>query len=158
MPLLHASNLCAHLQNVARVGRPLTSIPHNKLNLQIALGLYREGFLSGVQRGDIYGPDAVYTETTPENVASRRLWLELKYRKNQPVLKNLKLVSKPSRRMVLSTEELRQLQLGNKVKFINPPKIGEAILIKTSGKESEIIDLNEACRRFLGGEVVLRAS
>ncbi|KAG5366194.1 37S ribosomal protein S8 [Yarrowia sp. B02] len=158
MPLLHASNLCAHLQNVARVGRPLTSIPHNKLNLQIALGLYREGFLCGVQRGDIYGPDAVYTETTPENVASRRLWLELKYRQNQPVLSNMKMVSKPSRRMILSTEDLRQLQLGRKVKFVTPPKIGEVILIKTAGNNSEIIELNEACRRFLGGEVILRAS
>lgn len=158
MPLLHASNLCAHLQNVARVGRTLTSIPHNKLNLQIALGLYREGFLSGVQRGDIYGPDAVYTETTPHNVASRRLWVELKYRKNQPVLSALQLVSKPSRRVVLTSEDLRQLQLGRKVKFINPPQIGEVILIKTPGKNGDVMDLNEACRRFVGGEVILRAS
>ncbi|CAG8454534.1 9249_t:CDS:2 [Paraglomus occultum] len=70
------------------------SVSDKKLNLAICNALYREGFISSVTRGDHRGPANEFVSNTPENISTRRLWLELKYRQNEPVLKKMSCVSK----------------------------------------------------------------
>ena len=86
------------------------------MNLAISLGLYRQGFLTGVQRGSVSGPDEVYTPTTPENIATRRLWLGIKYRDASPVLRSMSVISKPSRKIWMGVPELQELVDGRKGK------------------------------------------
>ncbi|ODV98126.1 hypothetical protein PACTADRAFT_47940 [Pachysolen tannophilus NRRL Y-2460] len=155
MSLVHLANVCAHLQNCSRVNLPLAHIPLTRLHLQVALGLYKHGFIKSIQKGSTLGPDLVPTEVTPDNISSRRLWLGLKYKNSKPVLNKISLVSKPNRRLFLDKEEIRALSGGSSVRVIKPLQPGEIIFIRTLNKD--LVDLQDAAERHLGGEVVCRA-
>lgn len=124
------------------------------MNLSVALGLYRQGFLSSVQRGSIDGPDEVYTPTTPANISTRRLWLGLKYHEASPVLSNMHVVSKPSRKIWMSVSELKLLVEGKKgremIKGLVP---GEICFI---GTDKGVMEIRDAIKRRIGGEVLIR--
>ena len=51
MSLVHLSNTCSHLQNSSRARLSLTSIPHSRLHLAMALALQSAGFISSVVIG-----------------------------------------------------------------------------------------------------------
>ncbi|KAF9580972.1 hypothetical protein BGW38_002182 [Lunasporangiospora selenospora] len=147
-------DLCARVQNGFRARLPRIAVPDTKMNLAIANVLYREGFIAGVARGDHVEPDAEYVPTTPDNVATRRLWLDLKYNNDEPVLKRMSAVSKPSKKIVMKVEELQNLASGNRSQFIKGLQPGEiAILTTTFG----ILELREALAKGAGGEVLCRA-
>lgn len=153
MPLHHVAS---HLQNASRARSSITSIPQSKMNLAVALGLYREGLLSSVQRGDLQGPDAVYTPTTPENVSTRRLWLGLKYRDARPVLSQCHVVSRPSRKIWMSVSELKELAAGRKGKeMVRGLLPGEVCFV---GTDQGVMEVREAIARRIGGQVLIRAS
>lgn len=158
MSLVNLAHTCAHLQNVGRVKKPLTSIPMTKLHLQIALGLYKEGFLSSVQRGDLRGPDAEYTPTTFDNVSTRRLWLGMKYRNFAPVLSQMRLVSHPNRRVFASHADLVGLCTGRPLGKVPALKLGEVMFIRAKNKENSVHEIHDAVKRKLGGEILCRAS
>lgn len=124
------------------------------MNLSIALGLYRQGFLSSVQRGSLNGPDEIYTPTTPSNVSSRRIWLGLKYRDASPVLSNMHVISKPSRKVWMSVPELQAMVEGRKgremIKGLVP---GEICFI---GTDRGVMEIRDAIKRKIGGEVLVR--
>lgn len=124
------------------------------MNLSVALGLYLQGFLSSVQRGSIDGPDEVYTPTTPANISTRRLWLGLKYHEASPVLSNMHVVSKPSRKIWMSVSELKLLVEGKKgremIKGLVP---GEICFI---GTDKGVMEIRDAIKRRIGGEVLIR--
>ena len=97
MSLVLLSKFCAHVKNCLNVTLSKTSVPYNRSNLQVAMALYQQGFISSIQRGSTVGPDLKPTEVTPDNINSRRLWIDLKYRNNQSVIRQLELISKPSK-------------------------------------------------------------
>lgn len=151
MPLHHVAS---HLQNASRARSSITSIPLSKMNLSIALGLYRQGFLSNVQRGSIDGPDEVYTPTTPSNVSTRRIWLGLKYRDARPVLSNMHVISKPSRKVWMSVKELKEMVNGKRGReMIKPLVPGEICFV---GTDKGVMEIREAIKRQIGGEVLIR--
>lgn len=154
MSLVKLANTCAHLQNCSRVRLSLTSIPYTKLQLQFAYNLYKQGFLSSVQRGSTKGPDKEFVEVTPDNISTRRLWVGLKYRDNTPVLSKVRLISKPNMRISLPHEDLRKLCSGVSVRQIKPLQPGELILVRTD--KNTIMDINEAIAKKLDGEVLCR--
>jgi len=49
----------------------------------------------------------------------RQLWLELKYRQNEPVLRRMSCVSKGSRRIYINVEELQRFLAGQRVDFVS---------------------------------------
>lgn len=157
MSLVNLGYVCCHLQNVCRIKKPITSIPMSKLNLQVVLGLYKEGFLLSVQRGDLQGPDKTYTPTTFDNVATRRLWLGLKYRNFQPVLRHLHLVSHPNRRVFGTHKDLMGLCSGTPFGKVQPLGLGEVMFVRIKDKNNSVIEIQEAVRRHLGGEILCRA-
>lgn len=153
--LARLANTCAHLQNCSRVRLSLTSIPYNRLHLQFAYNLYKHGFLSSVQRGNTKVPDLVVTETTPDNIATRRLWLGMKYRENRPILSSCRLISKPSLRIHMTSNEMKKLCAGNTIREVKPPQAGELILVRI-GKE--LLDIDKAIKQGTQGEIVCRIS
>lgn len=155
MSLVNLAHVCSHLQNVSRISKPLASIPYTKLHLQLALGLYKEGFISSIQRGSLTGPDKEFTPATPDNISTRRLWLGMKYHNTKPVLSQVSLVSKPSRRIILDAEQVGKLLNGVAVRHVPPPQLGEAMFIRTDN--GEVLEIQEAFRRELGGELLVRA-
>ncbi|KAI8884526.1 30S ribosomal protein S8 [Backusella circina FSU 941] len=153
MPRIH--DLCARVQNGFRAKLQTIAIPETKMNLAISNILYKEGFLTSVTRGNHLGPDQEFTATTNENVATRRLWLNLKYKENNPALSQLSLVSKPSKKVYFSVNELKNLASGSRSQFIKPLQPGEIAIINTN---KGVLELQEAIEKNVGGEVICRGS
>lgn len=154
MSLVHLSNLCAHIKNCTNVRIATTSIPFSRLHLQVAAGLYKEGFLASIQKGSTAGPDKTPVEVTPDNISTRRLWVELKYRNNAPVIRDISMVSKPGRKVHLTPTEVKALALGLPVRFIKPLQPAEIILLRTL--DQEVVEIQEAAKRDLRGMVLCR--
>ena len=153
MSLVNLANICSHLQNASKARLGVTSIPYTKLSLALMLSLQDQGFISSVTRGSIAGPDAEYVPTTQENVASRRLWLGLKYYDNQPVLTTMKLVSKPTQRIHLGSEDLKHIAQGTKTSYVEGLQPGEALFL---GSDRGVFEVREAIERKIGGQLLCR--
>lgn len=154
MSLVHLSNLCAHLKNCSSVNVAKTSIPFSRMHLQVAIGLYKEGFLSGVQKGSTNGPDQVPTEVTPDNISTRRLWVDLKYRKNSPVIREISMILKPGRKVNMTATEIKALASGLPVRFVLPLQPAEVVFIRTL--PTEIMEVQEAAKKGLAGMALCR--
>ncbi|KAF9201280.1 hypothetical protein BGZ49_008466 [Haplosporangium sp. Z 27] len=144
-------DLCARVQNGFRARLRRIAVPDTKLNLAISNVLYKEGFIAGVSRGDHVQPDTTFVPTTPDNIATRRLWLELKYNNDEPVLKKMSAVSKPSKKIVMKVQELQDLAAGNRAQFIKGLQPGEIAILTTN---YGVLELREALEKGAGGEVL----
>jgi ribosomal protein S8 len=145
---------CARVQNAFKARLQSIAIPDTKMNLAISMILYRQGFISSVQRGDYLEPDKKVVQTRPHNIASRRLWLDLKYRDNKPVLQKMSCVSKGSKKVYMTVEELKNLTAGRRAKFIPPLQLGEIAIVSTS---RGVLEIKEAIEQNHGGVVLCRA-
>jgi small subunit ribosomal protein S8 len=152
MPQIY--HICSQIENSFKSRLPRISIPATRMNLAIARVLYEQGFIASVARGDRKGPDQEYVPTTNLNIASRRYWLELKYRQNQPVLTSMRVISKPSRRVTGATVMLKNLIAGKRQGLVKPVLPGEIVMVGTC---HGVLEINEAVRRNVGGELLCRA-
>ncbi|RIB05961.1 30S ribosomal protein S8 [Gigaspora rosea] len=146
-------DLCARIQNGFRARLASIAVPESKMNLSIVKILYEQGFISSVQRGNHIKPDEVFTPTVPTNIATRKLWLDLKYRDNEPVLKYMQCVSKGSKRIYMNVQELMDLASGKRAKFVPPLKPGEIAIVSTS---KGVLEIKDALESRTGGEVLCR--
>ena len=163
MGIANVVNFCSHLQNASRARLGLTSTPNNKYNLRLALAMHRAGLLSSVTRAGSTppSPETILTgahieETvTSANVASRRLWLGLKYWQNEPVMKNITAYTKPKRPVTLSVPELQRVARGFPVKQVVGLKLGECLFIST---DRGVLEIREALDKKVGGLILCSAS
>ncbi|KAF9237015.1 ribosomal protein S8 [Melanogaster broomeanus] len=153
MPLPH--DLCARVQNAFRARLRHIAVPHTTQNLAILSILLRTGFLSNLTRGTITSPSPADFHGVGE--PQRRIWAELKYRDDRPVLSNMSLVSMPSRRVFMNAGEIRGICSGRRAQMIKPLGLGEIAVVKTRSKEHEWLEAREALMLGLDGEVVCRA-
>ncbi|KAL0934729.1 uncharacterized protein CTRU02_209320 [Colletotrichum truncatum] len=159
--LINVINMCSHLQNASRARLGMTSIANTKQNLNLALALHRSGFISSLYRGGPTPPEPEHMSQPPEpitsaNVATRRLWLGLKYWNNEPVLKGLQTVTKPKRPVNVSIEDLELIVRGFPTKngLVKGLILGECMFIST---DKGILEAREALSRKVGGMVLCRA-
>ena len=161
MGIHSVTNACIHLQNATRAHLGLTSIPNTKYNLRLALALHRAGLISSVTRGGPRPPPPealLATETefvTSENVATRRLWVGLKYWDNKPVVRNVSPVSKPSRLVTATLPELSKVARGFPVGQLKGLNLGETLFLST---DRGVLEVREALERKVGGLVLCRVS
>lgn len=168
MSMSKLAALCSHLNNVTKARLALTSVPNTKLHTQLCLALQKEGLISSVVR---HGPKpppphlllnhptidggVVSSEpVTQENVASRRLWLGLKYWQNEPVLGKMIPITKPKRKINLNTSELRRVLRGeytNMVPGLRSP--GECLFMLTN---EGLMEARECVEKNVGGLVLVR--
>ncbi|KAI8990939.1 30S ribosomal protein S8 [Mycotypha africana] len=141
------------LSNAFRSGSRFVAVPDTKINLGLTNVLYRQGFLTSIARGSHEGPDTEYTPTTDQNRATRRLWLDLKYKNNVPAMKSFTVVSKPSRKLHFKVNELKDIAQGRRVGPVTPLQPGEIGIVNTS---MGVLELNEACEKRVGGEFLCR--
>lgn len=100
------------------------------------------------------GKEQIDNVGVPTNPARRRLWLGLKYWNNEPVLKNMKLVSKPTRRIWLTSQDLGKItrtRESSYVKGLTHP--GECMFLTT---DRGILEARECVERQLGGMALCR--
>ncbi|ETN38374.1 uncharacterized protein HMPREF1541_06409 [Cyphellophora europaea CBS 101466] len=170
MSLVNLAHMCSHIQNVSKARLGFTSIPDSKLHLRLALALQNSGFISTVVRGGPTPPPAhnllshpssnnegaEVEPVTRQNIASRRLWLGMKYWNSEPVLEKMSLISKPTRRIWMDTEGLKKLVLGQNsghVKGLTTP--GECLYVST---DRGIFEARECVERNIGGQLLCRVS
>lgn len=93
-------------------------------------------------------------DAIPRNRALQRLWLGLKYWNNEPVLSRMTLVSKPTKRIWLNSQDLAVIVRGyeaNQVKGLTRP--GECLFITT---DRGVFEARECVEKKLGGMVLCR--
>lgn len=148
-------DLCAHVQNAFRARHAKIAVHHSTQNLGILSILFRAGFLSSITRGTINAPspDDFNNVGDPQ----RRIWADLKYRDDRPVLQHMELVSKPSKRVVLPVKDIRLICSGRGAGQVKPLTFGEVAIVHTKSKEHEWLEAREALQMKLGGEIVCRA-
>lgn len=93
---------------------------------------------------------------TQENVATRRLWVGLKYWNNEPVLRGMNMVSKPTRRVWMGVPELMELTRGNQKGYVKGLRgIGESMYVTT---DRGIMEVRECVERKTGGMLLCRVN
>jgi len=153
MPLPH--DLCSLVQNAFRARHRRIAVDHTTQNLGILSILLRAGFISSLTRGTIDGPSPEAFHEAVE--AQKRIWAELKFRDDRPVLTSMSLISKPSRRVFMDISEIRRICSGRRAQTIKPLGLGEIAVVKTKSKEHEWLEAREALQMRLDGEVLCRA-
>ena len=125
-----------------------TVLKNTEINEKITLRLYDFGFIQHVCKGSLEKPYEGHSH----------LWVQLKYtRQLEPVLTNIKALSKPSRRVFATKEELIGLTSGkitHRLKSLGFGRIlpGQVMLINTY--KLGVIELFEAVEKETGGEVI----
>ena len=147
--------LCSHLQNAFRAHHAKAAFPHTTQNLGVLSVLLRAGFISSITRGSVATPLPHAFERA--SIVDRRIWADLKYRNERPVLSAIHLVSMPSKAIYMDVSELRRLCSGRGVQSVHPLKMGEIAVVRTRNKEHEWLEAREALQLNLGGEIVCRA-
>ncbi|KXN80816.1 37S ribosomal protein S8, mitochondrial [Leucoagaricus sp. SymC.cos] len=153
MPLPH--DLCARFQNAFRARHARIAVDHTTQNLGILSILLRHGFLSSLTRGTISSPSPTSFPHVSES--QRRIWADLKYRDDLPVLTHMELVSKPSKRVYMDVGEIRLICSGRRAGNVKPLGMGEVAVVRTRDKENEWLEAREALAMKLPGEVICRA-
>ncbi|THY55879.1 ribosomal protein S8 [Aureobasidium pullulans] len=175
MSLVNLAHVCSHMQNASLARLGLTSIPLSRMHLSLSLLLQKQGFLSTVTLGGPTPPAKLLPpahteeatspttqksiveqveEVTQQNRASRRLWLGMKYWDGEPVLRKMKLLSKPTKRIWLSSDELGEIVRGKDCKFIRGLRqVGECIFVST---DKGLMEARECVERKTGGQVLCR--
>ncbi|KAL2125026.1 hypothetical protein VTJ04DRAFT_1391 [Mycothermus thermophilus] len=153
-------NAAVHLNNASRARLGLTSIPNTKYNLRLCEAMHRAGFLASVTRGGPKPPppEAILSgddgePVTSANVATRRIWVGLKYWNNEPVIKEVKPVSKPSRWVTVKLNELEKVTRGFNVPMVKGLRLGETLFLST---DKGVLEAREALEKRVGGLVLCR--
>ena len=153
--------MCSHLQNVARARLGMTSVPNTRNNLNLLVALHRQGMISSITRGGPQPPDPATllttapTPVTHSNVASRRLWVGLKYFADRPVMSRLTSLSKPKRRITMKLHELEKIAKGQTYGYVEGIKMGELIFLST---DVGVLEIREAIGMRRGGCMLCRVS
>ncbi|KAJ5095862.1 hypothetical protein NUU61_005218 [Penicillium alfredii] len=168
MSLVNLAAVCSHLNNATSVRLGLTSIPNSKMHLKLCLALQNSGYISSVVRGGptpppahpLLGYPAVNNKVdtiepiTRQNIASRRIWLGLKYWQNESVLGKMSMVSKPTRRITMTVSQLRRIVRGEDVEYVGGIRSpGESLYLST---DRGIMEARECIEKMLGGLVLCR--
>jgi ribosomal protein S8 len=160
MSLVNLANVCSHLQNASKARLGLTSVPSSNMILTLTLALQSSGFLSSVTRAGLTPPPVdslssfVPEPVTQENVATRRLWLGMKYWNNEPVLSKMSMISKPTRRVWMDVEGLGKIVRGRDADYIKGlTKPGECMFVST---DRGIMEARECVERKVGGMLLCR--
>ncbi|KAF2022059.1 40S ribosomal protein S8 [Aaosphaeria arxii CBS 175.79] len=107
-----------------------------------------------LSRSPLGAEEAHHETPVPENPARRRLWLGLKYWNNEPVLRNMKLVSKPTRRIWLTSEDLGKITRTRESSYVKGlTRPGECMFVTT---DRGILEARECVERRIGGMALCR--
>ena len=120
-------DMIARIRNAQMRSRPSVTTPASKLRERVLEVMQEEGYIRGYSRTD-------YEDGKSE------IEIELKYFDGKPVIRNLKRISTPGRRVYSSVDELPTVANG----------LGVAILSTSKGVMSD----SQARRENVGGEVL----
>jgi len=97
--------------------------PNSKLRIRVLDVLQAEGFIRG------------YAEVEFKGSGRKELEIELKYHEGQPVIRELKRVSTPGRRVYASVSDLKPHRNGLGVAIVSTP---QGVMTDTSAREKNV--------------------
>ena len=114
-------DLLARLRNGQLRNLNKISSPHSRLRANVLEVLKEEGFIRS------------FTEV--EKAGRRELEIELKYHEGQPVIRELKRVSTPGRRVYTSVKDLKPHRQGLGVSIVSTP---QGVMTDTHAREKNV--------------------
>ncbi|EJT99323.1 ribosomal protein S8 [Dacryopinax primogenitus] len=149
--------LCSTLSNAFKARHSLVPLRYTAENLAILSLLLRHGFLLSLSRGtkDSTEPTSFLTASEQD----RRIWAQLKYRDDISVLGSVELISHPSKRIFCEWDDLYNLTIGRRAKYVRPMMFGEIAVVQTKdgrGRKAWM-EIRDAVRAKKGGELLVRA-
>jgi small subunit ribosomal protein S8 len=120
-------DMLTRIRNAQMRSRPKVSTPASKLRERVLEVLQDEGYIRGFARVDY-------------NDGKSEIEIELKYFDGQPVIRNIKRISSPGRRVYSSAKDIPTIANG----------LGVAILSTPKGVMSD----SQARRENVGGEIL----
>lgn len=93
------SDLFIRIKNSYRAKKPTVVVPFSEFKAEIARVLAARGYIGAVEKKG--------------RKVRKFLELELKYREGAPALADVRLISKPSRRIYIKKEEIRPVRQGH---------------------------------------------
>ena len=121
------ADMLTRIRNAQMRSRPKVSTPASKLRERVLEVLQEEGYIRGFARVDY-------------NDGKSEIEIELKYFDGQPVIRNIKRISSPGRRVYSSAKDIPTIANG----------LGVAILSTPKGVMSD----SQARRENVGGEIL----
>lgn len=123
------ADMLTRIRNAVRIERPFVEMPHSKVKRGVAEVLKREGYIWD------------WREEQSDGAPGTQLTIDLKYGPNgERVIRHLKRVSKPGRRIYSRAADLRPILNG----------LGISIISTSRG----VISDREARQKNLGGEIL----
>ncbi len=123
------ADMLTRIRNAVRIERPIVDMPHSKVKRGVAEVLKREGYIWD------------WHEEEAQDTPGKKLCIDLKYGPNgERVIRHIKRVSKPGRRVYSRANNLRPILNG----------LGISIISTSRGVVSD----REARQKNLGGEVL----
>jgi ribosomal protein S8 len=142
-------NFCSAIQNASRANLRQISLPFSNDFKSLSLVLLQEGMIDNIRPGDKHGPKS--NCSSPD-----KIWIDLKYRQGHALINNFKTVSKPSRKIFASYDELVSLaSCKSKNTLLKNPVVGAVVLVKSTYGITSLITCVE---KGVGGEVLCVAS
>ncbi len=123
------SDMVSRINNASEMGHDQVSLSSSKLKEAVAEVLQKEGYIAGYQ-----------VEELPGN--KKDLKVELSYKEGEPVIDEMERVSKPSRRVYVSQEEIPDVLGG----------LGTAVLSTSNG----LMTGEDAREEKVGGELLFK--
>ena len=127
------SDLLIRIKNAQMVSHDQILIPFSKMKFAIANVLKADGYLTEVERKKKIASGGKKTE-------HEYLLLTLKYQDGEGAIQDVKIISKPSRRMYIKAEDIRPVRSG----------YGLAIVSTSQG----VMNSRDAKKQKLGGELI----
>ena len=122
------ADMLTRMRNAVLVKKAEVLLPFSKIKFAIAKILAREGFIVGTEKVEKAGE------------VQAKLRIVLKYKKGEPVLRGIKRVSTPGRRVYYSYRDIPRIL----------PSLGMMIVSTSRGLMTNI----EARKEKLGGEII----
>ena len=116
------SDLLTRIRNGQLRGMAKIKSPNSRLRVRLLDVLQAEGFIRG------------YTEMEFKD-GQRELEIELKYHEGRPVIRELKRVSKPGRRVYASVKELKPHRQGLGVSIVSTP---QGVMTDATAREKNV--------------------
>ena len=116
------SDLITRIRNGQLRGMAKIKSPNSRLRVRVLDVLQAEGFIRG------------YAEVEFKD-GQRELEIELKYHEGQPVIRELKRVSKPGRRVYASVRELKPHRQGLGVSIVSTP---QGVMTDANAREKNV--------------------
>jgi small subunit ribosomal protein S8 len=124
----HVGDFILRVKNAYRARKKQVSMPYSNINKAIAHVLIKEGFLASVKESEIEG--------------KRMLIADLRYENRRPAMQDIKLISKPSVRIYIDIDGLKQ----------DKDRSLTSILSTSIG----ILTGKEAIKKGVGGELLFK--